>query len=327
MSTPTRQQRRSQERKQAKPGAPRPHRWWLWVAALIGAVLVIGALALLNSDDKSAVDKPAKSKQALAGEGLPESPDYHSLIVAPDDPEQIFLGTHQGLFETTDGGVTWSQTGAIEGDAMNLARDAKNASVMYAAGHQLFQKSTDAGKTWQNVPLDDAISQTRAIDGAKAVDIHGFAADPTNADTVYAAVAGKGLYKSTDAGESFTKLSDTGAAGFGVALTTTLPQIIYLADTQQGLLRSRDSGKTWTTLQDGVTSVAIAANNQHRVLAAGRAIFLSTNGTDFIQVEQGPTDGFGPITFAPSDPKIAYAVGYDREFYVSADGGATWRTR
>ena len=266
------------------------------------------------------------SERASASVGLPDSPDYHSLIVAPEDSQHVFLGTHIGLFESKDGGASWRQTGAIDGDAMNLARDATNADVLYAAGHELFQKSSDGGNSWKDIPLDDAISQTRAIDGSKGVDIHGFAADPTNANTVYAAVAAKGLYKSTDAGESFVKLSDTGAAGFGVALATTKPRRIYLADTQRGLLRSQDEGRTWDPLQAGVISVAIAPDDQRRVLATGKAIYLSIDGTTFKAVRDS-AEGFGPVTFAPSDPQVAYVIGFDRTLYVSDDAGATWTAR
>ena len=290
------------------------------------ALLIISVIAaiVLTTDDQGQREE-GSSEPAAASEGLPETSDYHSLLVAYDDPDEIYLGTHQGLFASSDGGASWRQTGAIEGDVMNLARDASNQDVLYAAGHQLFQKSTDGGETWKDIPLDDAIAETRASDGVKGVDIHGFAADPTQADTVYAAVANRGLYRSTDGGASFVKLSDTGAAG--VAVTETDPRRIYLADARQGLLVSTDEAKSWKLLQLGVFSVAVAPDESHRVLAAGKAIYLSDDGESFRQVQAGPTNGFGRVAFAPSDASRAYAVGYDRVPYVSQDGGRTWNER
>lgn len=325
MTIPPQQPRTTQLQEPKTPPVAR-RRWTLLLAGLGVLVIATGVTVATRGEDDDTRSQRAES-QAKAVPGLPDTPDYHSLIVAPDDPDKLFLGTHAGLFSSSDGGASWRHTGAIQGDAMNLARDASDDELLYAAGHQLFQRSEDGGATWNDIPLDDAIAETRVIDGSKAVDIHGFAADPARPGTVYAAVANRGLYRSRDRGDTFIKLSDTGAAGFGVALTDTKPQRIYLADTRQGLLVSTDDGKNWDPLQQGVISVAISPTDPTRVLAAGKAIYLSANGKSFKEVRAGPKDGFGPVVFAPSDPSRAYAVGYDRVFYVSKDGGNTWEAR
>ncbi len=310
--------KRRQEAKQ--PPDPERRKWLILAAVGIAIAIVLVFVTTRNAEDGGAGDAgQAATSQQQAAPGLPDTPDYHSLIVSPDDPDKIFLGTHEGLFASSDGGKSWRQTGAIGGDAMSLARDAADDQLLYAAGHGLFQRSEDGGLTWNDIPLDDAISETGSVD------IHGFAADPAQPGTVYAAVANRGLYRSTDHGASFTKLSDTGAAGFGIALTNTKPQRIYLADAGEGLLVSSNEGKTWRLLQPGVISVAISPDDPKRVLAAGEAIYLATDGESFKQVQAGPKDGFGPVVFAPSDPLRAYAVAYDRVLYVSQDGGATWR--
>jgi len=297
---------------------------WRWIAGTLTALAVLGVVAIaITLPDSSDTDTAQSRKDAS---GLPQAADYHSLIVAPDDPERVFLGTHDGLFESTDGGRTWAQTGAINGDAMNLARDAKDAKTLYAAGHQLFQKSTDSGSTWADIPLDDAIARD-LTQGGKAVDIHGFAADPTNADTVYAAVAGLGLFKSSNAGADFTKVSDTGAAGFGIAIATTTPPRLYLADAQQGLLLSENDGKTWRTVQPQISGVAVSPKDPERVLAAGDALYLTTNGRTFKSVQASDGSGFGPLAISASDPAIAYAIELPGTLHVSRDGGASWKVR
>ena len=47
------------------------------------------------------------SEGPAASVGLPDAADYHSLLVAPADPEHILLGTHAGLYESVDGGSSW----------------------------------------------------------------------------------------------------------------------------------------------------------------------------------------------------------------------------
>lgn len=321
----TRQQRRAQQRKAAQkpPRKPRRPVAWRWVVGG-GIVIVLVAVAVTIMRTEGATDERVGEPEPSAS-GLPKAADYHSLIVAPDDPNRVFLGTHDGLFESADAGKTWRQTGAIEGDAMNLARDAKDAETLYAAGHQLFQKSSDGGSTWTDIPLDDAISRELG-QGGRGVDIHGFASDPANAGTVYAAVAGTGLFRSTDAAEHFTKLSDTGAAGFGIAIASTRPPRIYLADAQQGLLLSENDGKTWEALQSQITGVAVSPRDPKRVLAAGDALYLAIDGRKFRSVLKSDGDGFGALAIAPSDPAIAYAIGLPGTLYVSKDGGANWTT-
>jgi photosystem II stability/assembly factor-like uncharacterized protein len=322
MGKPSRQQRRAQERKQAKQDPPpktserarRP--WWPWLLGALGVFLLVGfAIQALPKDTTGG------KSATRATAGLPDTPDYHSLLVAPDDPKRIFLGTHFGLFESADGGNKWRATNAFEGDAMNLART-KDATL-YAAGHQLFKRSSDGGKTWEDVPLDDAISETRAMDGEKSVDIHGFAIDPVT-DALYVAAANRGLFRSTDDARSFTKLSDTGAAAMGVAVAGDDPLRIYLGDARQGLLVSDNEGKSWEALQEGVTSVAVHPSADKHLLAGGQALYVSQDGgKSFTPVLENEA-GIGPVTFAPSDPKIAYAIGLDGTFHVSRDGGKTW---
>lgn len=317
----TRQQPNNDEQ---PPTPPRNIRWrWIAVGCVVFAILAAITIAAARSDSEP--KQPAKSANMQSG--LPDAPDYHSLIIAPDDAEHVVLGTREGLFESTDAGKTWRQTGALEGDAMNLARDAKNTKLMYAAGHQLLKKSTDGGTTWTDIPLDDSIAQTLANGGGKAVDIHGFASDPTNANTVYAAVAGLGLYKSTDAGTAFTKVSDTGAAGFGIAIANTTPRSIYLADAQRGLLLSEDNGESWKPVQQRIIGVAVSSTDPKRVIAAGDALYLATDGRNFQSVQASDGDGFGPVAIAPSNPKIAYAIELNGTLHVSDDGGSTWIPR
>lgn len=322
----TLQQKRAQQRKrdQQPPTPPRRVPWrWIAITAVVVAIVVSIVVAVTSFDSEPKQNAKSVSPQS----GLPDAADYHSLIVAPDDAEHVVLGTHDGLFESTDAGKSWRQTGVLEGDAMNLARDAKDNQLIYAAGHQLFQKSTDGGATWTDIPLDDAIAQDLSNGGGKAVDIHGFASDPTNPNTVYAAVANNGLYKSTNSGAKFTKLSDTGAAGFGIAIGNTRPRRIYLADAQQGLLLSENDGASWKPLQPKIAGVAVSLADPKRVIAAGDALFLATDGRIFRSVQDSEGDGFGPLAIAPSDPQIAYAIELNGTLHVSADGGSTWQAR
>lgn len=102
--------------------------------------------------------------------GLPNTSDYHSLLVDPADQQRLTLGTHNGLYVSDDGGRRWRHDALSGDDAMNLARP--GASTIWLAGHNVFKKSSDGGVTWTDV----------GPSGLPGLDIHGFTVTPgTNA--------------------------------------------------------------------------------------------------------------------------------------------------
>jgi photosystem II stability/assembly factor-like uncharacterized protein len=156
------------------------------------------------------------------------------IAIHPRDPNIVYVGTGEannrqtasfgdGIYKTTDGGKTWTNLGLKETQTIaRIVIDPKNPETVYVAspGH-LFGpnkergvfKTTDGGKTWNNVKFID--------DDTGFTDI---ALDPVNSSIVYAASyqrrrsgccfngggPGSGLWKSVDAGKSWTKLSGGG---------------------------------------------------------------------------------------------------------------------
>jgi len=245
--------------------------------------------------------------------GLPHTPDYHALLVSPSDARDIVLGTHAGLYVSIDGGRTW-HTGELAGrDAMNLVRTGDG--TVWAAGHNVLFRRTNGGTTWEEVRPD----------GLPSLDLHGFAVDPRGAKTLYAAVAGEGLYRSKDGGRTFSAVStDVGARVFGLAILRS--GRVLAADVDEGVLASDDGEKSWDVALDAPI-VGLAANpaRPNVVLAVGAAVHRSEDGGRTWRKVFTPAQGGGPVAWAPSDPKIAYLVGYDRVLYRSADGGRSWR--
>src|SRR5439155_4442505 len=170
---------------------------------------------------------------------LPRTTDYHSLLVAPNDPNALVLGTHQGLFRSTDGGRMWTKAELGGKDAMNLAQP--TATVLWAAGHDVLAKSVDGGGTWTDVRPD----------GLPSLDVHGFAVDPRDPERLYAAVAGQGLYSSADGGESFVLRSRDVGPGV-MALAALRDGWLLAGDMQRQILASStDGGVTWKGLVRG----------------------------------------------------------------------------
>ena len=248
-----------------------------------------------------------------ASPGLPDTPDYHSLLVNPTNPRALVLGTHNGLYVSSDGGRHWRFDALSGDDAMNLARP--GGETIWLAGHNAFKKSNDGGASWSDVRPA----------GLPSLDIHGFAVDPRHSEILYAAVAGHGLFRSRDTGRSFALAS--GEVGGQVMALAVLPDGRILAgDMRQGVLESSNAGSSWKpVLRAQVMGLAVNPSDPKRLLAAGAGIALSTDGGRTWRSVLDVPDGVGPIAWSKSNPELAYAVAFNRSLYRSADGGASWQ--
>jgi photosystem II stability/assembly factor-like uncharacterized protein len=317
MATRTKKQRRAQKRQQLQAAQRPAQRRKLtegrsaWALATASVLLALAtAVAIIYTATRGSDGNREEGPVAAA---LPDTPDYHSLLVAPTDARSLVLGTHNGLYRSPDGGRTWQEASLAGQDAMNLARATRD--VVWAAGHDVLAKSADGGETWEDV----------LPNGLSSFDVHAFAVDPSDPRTLYAAIAGEGLFRSNDGGRSFGPISREVGPGV-MALAVTPNGRILAGEMEAGLMVSADGGKTWKrTLEEGLMGLAVNPKDPRRILATGPGILLSRDGGTTWVESFGLGAGAGPVAWAPSDPKTAYVVGLDQVLYKTTNGGETWK--
>ncbi|WP_350289187.1 glycosyl hydrolase [uncultured Croceitalea sp.] len=184
-----------------------------------------------------------------------------------------------GIYKTTDDGITWENisdgqlnTGTVGAIAVSESNpnivvvgmgEHAARGVMTSMGDGVY-KSTDAGKTWKHIGLDE----TRHISDVII--------DPNNPDILFVAAQGaqygpseeRGIYRSTNGGANWERVlfvdENTGASS--VSMDMNNPLILYAAMWQHrrypwlmesggassGIYKSTDGGTTWNQLKEGL---------------------------------------------------------------------------
>jgi photosystem II stability/assembly factor-like uncharacterized protein len=239
----------------------------------------------------------------------------------PGDAATYYFGaTGGGVWKTTDGGGTWKNVsdGFFGGSIGAVAVSSWDPNVIYVGGGEEtvrgnvssgngMWKSTDAGRTWKHIGLDESRHVPR-------IRIH-----PKNPDLVYAAVLGnlfapsdtRGIYRSKDGGATWQRIHfvnrDAGAAD--LAMDPTNPRILYAS-----FWRVR---RTPYSLESG---------------GPGSSLWKSVDGGDsWTELSRNPglpkgTLGIIGVDVSPSNPDNVYAIveAEDGGVFRSRDGGATW---
>jgi photosystem II stability/assembly factor-like uncharacterized protein len=144
---------------------------------------------------------------------IPESELMASMalgvnVIAIDrtNPDIVYAGTTKGLFRTTNKGEQWERIGHSLPDPFvsNIVVHPTEPLHLYIGGPAGIWKSSDGGRTWQERNQGFATRNIRAL-----------AMDPKNPQLLYAGTNGSGLYRSGDAGGTWTavplKAAATGA--------------------------------------------------------------------------------------------------------------------
>ncbi len=299
---------------------------------------------------------PFRAGRSLAVTGVRGQPDVY-----------YFGSVNGGVWKTNDAGRTWNPIFDAEpvGSIGAIAVAPSNANVIYVGSGEAdmrssisygngMYKSTDAGKTWAHIGLEDSRQIARIV------------VDPDDPEKVYVAALGhaygpnkeRGIFRSNDGGKTWQQVlfKDENTGAIDLAMKPGNSQILYAALLQTrrppwsiyppskgpgtGLYRSKDGGEHWELLTGhglpseelGRMGIAFARSNPERVYLIADAkeggMYRSDDGGEnWARVSKdariwGRGWYFCEVSVDPKDPDTVYVP--NTSMYRSRDGGKTF---
>lgn len=289
-----------------------------------------------------------------------------AIAVAPSDENVIYVGSGEhairgqsssygdGMYKSTDQGRTWTKIGLTTSRQISAVRvHPHNPDVVYVAVQgdrwkgttdRGIYRSTDGGKTWTQL-----LKGENATSGAADLSM-----DATNPRILYAAFwdhqrmpwmvrsggAGSGVWKSSDGGETWTRLSDglpKLMGKIGVSVSPANPDRVYaIVEAENGgLYRSDDAGKSWRLMTGDrliqtrswyYMNITADPTNADAVWVSNAPLLRSTDGgRTFAVVPATHGDNHG-VWVNPRDSRYVINAN-DGGASISLNGGKSWSTQ
>lgn len=286
--------------------------------ASVTLIILIAAFALWNysgiSTQSTAYGTKGKIPGAPAEDWFERQRAFPFDEIPPRKHEQAIEYVKQMPVYQTDNPLPWALVGPtnIEGRITTIVIHPTNPQIVYIG--------TANGGVWKSTNF--CASWVSVFDNQNTSSIGALAIDPVNPNTIYCGTGesnslrsyypGTGMYKSTDAGATWSSIGLANTYSFGnIAINPSNTQIIYAAavgstrrkNTERGLYKSTNGGVSWSQslyIADsvGAIDVALDPSNPNKVFAA---MWERQRREDYIKYG-------GPMT----------------ALYVTTNGGANW---
>ena len=303
-------------------------------------------------------------------DGFFETGSIGAIEISESNPDIVYVGTGsdgirsnvilgRGVYRSNDAGKTWTAAGLRGvGQISDVRVHPANPEVVYAGAQGIawapktergVYRSNDGGRTWKKVLfVNDTL-------GASAVVMN-----PQNPSELYAALwlgqrkpwtiisgseakGGAGIYKSTDGGDTWSKLENGLPQGLigkiDLDVSPANPKRIYALveapGDERALYRTDDSGATWTRQSNDqgllrrpfyYTNVHAHPKDQDTVFVNNEGFFKSTDGGRTFKTGTTPHGDNHAMWINPDNPDLMVQSN-DGGANVSTNGGLTWSSQ
>lgn len=307
------------------------------------------------------VDGGISWKQVFSHEA---SSSIGAIALAPSNPNFVWVGTGEanlrndiitgkGVYFSPDAGKSWQFMGLRDvGQISRIVVDPSNPNNVFVAaiGHAWAPnkdrgvfRTTDGGKTWQNVLF---VNDTT---GASSIVI-----DPGNPKVIFAGMwqvlrhpwalddggDGSGVYRSTDGGTTWKRLTDglpSGPLGrITVDAAPSNPEHVYaIIESKKGVLwDSKDLGDHWHFVSNNheldvrpfyFSNFEVSPDNDNKLFFLSFLITESTDGGKTVKSVNGEVHVDHHAIWIDPQNANRIIIGNDGGAYLSVDGAKTWR--
>ena len=331
-------------------------------------LLYVGAASggVWKSTDGGTNFKPVFDKQNVQSIG--------AITIDPSHHDTVWVGTGEawtrnsvsigdGIYKSTDGGNSWTNMGLPLSERIaKIVVDPHASDTVYAcvpgklwsdSADRGLYKTTDGGQHWQQILKGGNLSTGCASIGM----------DPKDSNVLFASLwdfrrkgwtfrsggesptspSGSGLFRSADAGKTWTEITDTANKGFpkkpfgriAVSIAPSDAKIVYafVESTDSALFRSDDGGKTWDKRDKSqlmvwrpfyFASLVIDPTNPERLFKPDLRLAVSNDGGKSFSDVGGGSHGDHHVQWIdPSNPQHIF-TGDDGGLWQSFDGGNRW---
>jgi len=292
-----------------------------------------------------------------------------AVSVSESDPNIVYCGMGEhaprgvmtshgdGVYKSTDAGKSWTKLGLEKTQHISrIIIHPSNPNIVYIAAQGALHKgsqergiykSTDGGKSWKNTLFVNSLT------GCSELSI-----DHSNPNVMYAAMwehqrmpwkvvsggEGSGLYKSTDAGESWNKIHNglpEEKGKMAIAVSRANPEKVYAlveSDTntdKSGLFVSNDAGNSWTRVSTDnrltqrawyYIEVFPDPNNENTVYVLSAPALRSIDGGKTWERITGTHGDYHDLWINPNNSKNM-VIANDGGAAISFNNAKTWSTQ
>ena len=246
---------------------------------------------------------------------------FYRISTSQSNPDKVIGGTQDNGTNLYGGSLNW--THVVGADGMECIINPSNDNIVYACiQNGSIRKSTNGGNTFTAMFNPGQVNETAAW-------VTPYVLDPDNLDHIY--VGYTELYKSTNAGGSFTQISNLNNSTplNHIHIAEADSDVIYLGR-KQNVLKSTNGGVTFSTVtgnlpNKNITGIITDPTDANRVwvsisgyLGGSKVYYSSTGGGSWTNLSTG----------LPNIPAncLMYRPGSNDEIYVGTDVGVYYLT-
>ena len=264
-----------------------------------------------------------KSDSTSSDELQPGSGSHPHVFSYAPDGQNVWLGTHTGVYEWKDNKWKKALSPLSKNDVMGLETNPSNPENIIVSGHGFVKRSIDGGKTWE--AAENGLPNQPKPD---VPDAHQFTMDPKNSNHLFTLLAGRGenLFESKDGGATWQKAGLISQDAYSIAVSPDTDSTVLVA-TESGIYRYElNNGAAKETKISNEPAFQLLTLKDGNVIAMNEGGFVRSKDLKTWEPMKVDLNGEMPLGIKSSktDSNKLLIVTQQLKVYESKDGGKSW---